>query len=91
MRASIRQFNKVIVSNMKPGRALALHRHHKRRVRKKYQGSVVVLRSTVSWLKDDVHRMTSRIIECGGMTMRGWLQYCRVLRRNGVEAWVERR
>lgn len=80
--------DRVVLSSMPIGRALALHGHRRQRVRKKYRGAVVVLRHLTT--KETIHDIMQNLMRQWALSEKGVRRFCRLLCKLGIEARVER-
>ena len=81
--------DRVVLSSMPVGRAIALHGHRRNRVRKKYRSAVVVLRQLTT--PETIHNIMQNLMRQWALSETGKRRFCHVLRKLGIDAHVDRR
>lgn len=83
-----KQLHRVILTGAKRGRIAALHKHGTKRVRKKYASAVVFLRSLIT--AEALPPIIRSLQENHVMSKRGWIRFCVIARKCGLDARVLR-
>lgn len=83
-----KQLHRVILTGAKRGRIAALHKHGTKRVRRKYANAVVFLRSMIT--AESLPPIIRSLQEHHLVSKRGWVRFCVIARKCGLDARVER-